>query len=110
VKDMIPLELIEKKIYLVRGQKVMLDRDLAELYGVETRELNQAVRRNSDRFPDDFMFALDRDEIARISQIVISSAGRPRQQKGGTSQYRDHADLREAEGDDGIPQGSGENT
>jgi hypothetical protein len=75
VKDIIPLELIEKKIYLVRGQKVMLDRDLAELYGVETRALNQAVRRNSDRFPDDFMFALDRDEIARISQIVISSAG-----------------------------------
>jgi hypothetical protein len=76
VKDIIPLELIEKKIYLVHGQKVMLDRDLAELYGVETRALNQAVRRNSDRFPDDFMLALDRDEIARISQIVISSVGR----------------------------------
>lgn len=54
----------------------MLDRDLAELYGVETRVLNQAVRRNIDRFPDDFMFALDREEIERISQIVISSAGR----------------------------------
>lgn len=76
MKDIIPLELIEKKIYLVHGQKVMLDRDLAELYGVETRALNQAVRRNSDRFPDDFMLALDRDEIARISQIVISSVGR----------------------------------
>ena len=54
----------------------MLDRDLAELYGVETRALNQAVRRNIDRFPDDFMFPLERDEIERISQIVISSAGR----------------------------------
>ena len=53
--------------------EVMLDRDLAELYGVETRVLNQAVRRNLDRFPDDFMFALTRDEIMNLSQIVISS-------------------------------------
>jgi hypothetical protein len=76
LKELIPLEVIEKKIYLVRGQKVMLDRDLAELYGVETRALNQAVRRNIDRFPADFLFALDREEIERISQIMISSAGR----------------------------------
>ena len=52
---------------------MLLDRDLAELYGVETRALNQAFRRNIDRFPADFMFALDRDEILRISQIVTSS-------------------------------------
>ena len=51
----------------------MLDRDLAQLYGVETRVLNQAVRRNIDRFPADFMFSLTRDEIMRISQFVISS-------------------------------------
>ena len=51
----------------------MLDRDLAELYGVETRVLNQAVRRNIDRFPEDFMFTLTRDEIRNLSQIVISS-------------------------------------
>ncbi len=76
MKNIIPLELIEKRIYLVRGQKVMLDRDLAELYEVETRALNQAVRRNSDRFPEDFMFALDRKEIQNISQIVISSKGK----------------------------------
>jgi len=69
----IPAERIERRILLVRGQKVLLDRDLAELYGVETRALNQAVRRNIDRFPSDFMFALDRDEILRISQIVTSS-------------------------------------
>jgi hypothetical protein len=69
----IPIELIEKKIYLVHGQKVMIDRDLAELYGVETRALNQAVRRNIDRFPADFMFSLSREEIRNISQIVISS-------------------------------------
>jgi len=55
--ELIPLELIEKKIYLARGQGIMLDRDLAELDGVETPALDQAVRRNIDRFPDDFLFA-----------------------------------------------------
>jgi hypothetical protein len=69
----VPMERITSKIYLIRKQKVMLDRDLAELYGVETRVLNQAVTRNIERFPDDFMFKLTRDEIGRISQIVISS-------------------------------------
>jgi hypothetical protein len=69
----IPSERIDSRIYLVRGQKVLLDRDLAELYGVETRALNQAVRRNKERFPRDFLFTLTRDEIRRISQIVISS-------------------------------------
>jgi hypothetical protein len=71
--DVVPIEMIEKKIYLIRGQKVMLDRDLAALYGVETRALNQAVRRNGDRFPADFMFSLTREEIRNLSQIVISS-------------------------------------
>ncbi|MFI5347866.1 MAG: ORF6N domain-containing protein [Elusimicrobiota bacterium] len=61
------------RIYYVRGQRVMLDADLAEIYGVETRALNQAVRRNIERFPDDFRFELTRVEIARISQIVIPS-------------------------------------
>lgn len=70
---LVPVELIENKIYLIRGHKVMLDRDLAQLYGVETRTLNQAVRRNIDRFPQEFMFALNREEIMRISQIVMSS-------------------------------------
>ena len=70
----IPVERIEKAILLVRGQKVMLDRDLAALYGVETRALNQAVKRNRDRFPDDFMFELTRDEIRNISQSVICSS------------------------------------
>jgi hypothetical protein len=71
---LIPIERIERSILLIRGQKVMLDRDLARLYGVETRALNQAVRRNIDRFPTDFMFRLTREEIMRISQFVISSA------------------------------------
>jgi len=74
MKTLIPTEVIELKIMLIRGQKVMLDRDLAQLYGVETRVLNQAVRRNIDRFPDDFMFSLTREEITRISQFVISSS------------------------------------
>ncbi len=69
----IPVERIERAIYLIRGQKVMLDRDLAALYGVETRVLNQAVTRNLRRFPVDFMFELTREEIMRISQIVTSS-------------------------------------
>lgn len=71
--DLIPLEKIRQTILLVRGQKVMLDRDLAILYGVETRVLNQAVKRNRNRFPPDFMFELTRDEIRNISQFVISS-------------------------------------
>ncbi len=72
--ELIPIERIERSILLIRGQKVMLDRDLAQLYGVETRTLNQAVRRNIERFPKDFMFRLTREEIMRISQFVISSA------------------------------------
>lgn len=72
---MIPVERIKQSIVLIRGQKVMLDRDLANLYEVETRALNQAVRRNIKRFPEDFMFALTRDEIMRVSQIVTSSYG-----------------------------------
>ena len=64
-------EFIVRKIYFVRGQKVMLDRDLAEFYQVETKVLNQAVRRHLDRFPSDFMFSLTRSEIRNLSQFVI---------------------------------------
>ena len=60
---MIPDELVMNRIYLVRGQKVMLDRDLAELYGVETKRLNEAIRRNINRFPDDFMFEMTPEEL-----------------------------------------------
>ncbi|HMK27650.1 MAG TPA: ORF6N domain-containing protein [Chitinophagaceae bacterium] len=73
---MIPDELVMNKIYLIRGQKVMLDKDLAELYAVETRILNQAIRRNTDRFPEDFMFRLTAAEFEILrSQFVISSWG-----------------------------------
>ena len=62
-----PMERIADKIYVIRDTRVMLDRDLAKLYGVETRVLNQVVRRNIKRFPEDFMFVLTREEIMRIS-------------------------------------------
>ena len=69
-------ENIEQKIYLIRGQRVMLDSDLAEVYQVQTKVLNQAVKRNLHRFPDDFMFQLTEDEFAQLrnwSQFVTSS-------------------------------------
>jgi hypothetical protein len=72
-KSIVPVEGITKKILILRDEKVLLDRDLAELYGVETRVLNQAVGRNNGRFPDDFMFELSREEIRSISQNVTSS-------------------------------------
>ena len=72
----IPEEVIMSKIYLIRGQKVMLDSDLAELYGVETRRLNEQVKRNIDRFPEDFMFQLMEPEFENLkSQIATSSWG-----------------------------------
>lgn len=73
--DLISIEKIDKAIYLIRGEKVMLDRDLAHLYGVSTAALNQAVRRNLDRFPEDFMFQLTSVEVSELnrSQIVIGS-------------------------------------
>ena len=78
-KAIIPVERIERSIYLIRGQKVMLDRDLSELYGVETKALKQAVRRNAGRFPGDFAFVLDREEVATLrSQTVTSKTGDPR--------------------------------
>jgi hypothetical protein len=77
----VPMERIRQAIYLVRGQKVMLDRDLAVMYGVPTKALKQAVRRNISRFPSDFMFQLDIQEFATLrSQIVTSKSDR----RGGT--------------------------
>lgn len=61
--SIVPDERIETKIFLIRGRKVMVDRDLAELYGVETKMLNRSVRRNADRFPDDFMFQMNKQEM-----------------------------------------------
>lgn len=74
--NLIPLEKIESKIFIIRGQKIMLGQDIAKLYGVETRVLIQAVIRNKDRFPDDFMFKLNKQEFTDLkSQFVTSSWG-----------------------------------
>ncbi len=74
--DLIPQERIESQILLIRGQKVMLDRDLAKLYGVPTKVFNQAVKRNIKRFPKDFMFQLTKEEVENWrSQSVTSSWG-----------------------------------
>lgn len=73
--QLIPIERVESKIYLIRGQKVMLDFDLAELYGVPTKRLNEQVKRNPKRFPEDFKFSLTKEEILRMSQIATSSSG-----------------------------------
>ena len=68
------LSIIHERIHEIRGKKVILDKDLAELYGVETRVLKQAVRRNIQRFPEDFMFEINDDEIQKmVSQFVIPS-------------------------------------
>lgn len=76
MKVPVPIGRITNKIYLIRDTKVMLDRDLAELYSVETKVLKQAVRRNIKRFPNDFMFELTKDEFENLrSQIVTSSWG-----------------------------------
>ena len=75
-KHILSEETIANTIYYIRNQKVMLDRDLATLYGIETRVLKQAVRRNISRFPEDFMFELSKDEFQNLtSQIVTSSWG-----------------------------------
>ena len=77
VKTLGSYEAIADKILLIRGKKVMLDRDLAKMYGVETRVLNQAVKRNIERFPNDFMFQLSKEEFENWkSQSVISNADR----------------------------------
>ena len=73
----LPDEVLMNKIYIIRNQKVMLDRDLAELYGVETKRLKEAVKRNLGRFPEDFMFELTEIEFESLrSQIATSKIGR----------------------------------
>ena len=74
---LVPIESIVRKIVFLRGEKVLLDRNLAELYGVETGALNRAVKRNIDRFPEDFMFQVTADETERLRcQFGISKTGR----------------------------------
>jgi phage regulator Rha-like protein len=70
----IPDEIVISKIYVIRGQKVMIDRDLAELYGVETKRLKEAVRRNIDRFPTDFMFEMSGEEFVEWREVNITES------------------------------------
>ena len=87
-RAIIPHERIERAILLIRGEKVILDADLAGLYGVQTRVLVQAVKRNIGRFPPDFMFQLDKEEFNRLkSQTVISNGTLGR----GGRRYRPYA-------------------
>ena len=110
----VPADRVQQAIYLIRGQNVMLDRDLAALYGVPTKALKQAVRRNLERFPDDFMFVLDtvefriwrsqfvpqrRSERTSVSTDGFYRAGcgnaieRLEESSRGPGQYRDHAHI-----------------
>ncbi len=82
--SIVPVEVVERKIYLIRGQKVMLDKDLAVLYGVKPIRLREQVKRNIRRFPDDFMFQLNEKEIdSMVSQNAIPS----RKYLGGYKPY-----------------------
>ena len=73
-KSIIPVERVAAQMYVIRGQTVMFDADLAALYGVETRALVQAVKRNAGRFPEDFMFRLTRDVLPHFSQSVARAS------------------------------------
>jgi hypothetical protein len=87
MKSIVNREAIERKIYLIRGQKVMLDSDLAYLYGVETSNLNKAVKRNIDRFPPDFMFQITKDE----TESLIFQSGMPKTIGRGGRRYLPYA-------------------
>jgi ORF6N domain-containing protein len=86
-EGIIPLEVVQQKIFVLRGRRVMLDRDLADLFDVETRVLNQAVKRNSDRFPEDFMFQLSMEE-ARV--LYLSRSQSVTLKRGRNIKYRPH--------------------
>lgn len=79
----VPDEIVMNKIYLIRGLKVMLDEDLAELYGVETRRLNEQVKRNPDRFPTDFMFRLTEEELESLMSQFATSNELSNKTRGG---------------------------
>lgn len=85
-RQLIPIEAIERRIFLIRGQKVRLDADLARLYGVPTKAFNQAVKRNVDRFPEDFMFRLGWDEAQQVSRSQTVTLKR-----GQNPKYRPYA-------------------
>ena len=87
-------EAVARRILNIRGQKVMLDSDLAELYGVATKRLNEQVRRNSERFPEDFMFQLNAEESGALrSQIATLNAGRGQHRKYLPYAFTEHGEI-----------------
>lgn len=89
--SVVPVELIERKIYLIRGYKVMLDADLADLYQVPTKRLNEAVKRNLARFPADFMFQLSKEELENWrSQIATSNPAAKMGLRRGPYAFTEH--------------------
>jgi hypothetical protein len=87
MKELMPVEMIEKKILMIRGEKVMLDADLAEIYGVTTKRLNEQVKRNADRFPIDFAFQLTSEELESLK--VLSNELNRSQFATGSQKHRD---------------------
>ena len=92
MKALVPAEIIEKKILLIRGEKVMLDSDLAELYGVEVKHLKRQVRRNIDRFPEDFMIQLSKEEYDSLRSHFGAL------KRGGHSKYLPYAFTKQGVG------------
>ena len=92
--SIVPAELIENKIYFIRNKKVMLDSELAELYGVSTKRLNEQVRRNIERFPEDFMFVLAKEEADSLrSQIATLKKGRGQHSKYSPYAFTEHGAI-----------------
>ena len=87
------LQLIQEKIYEIRGQKIMFDFDLAELYEVETRVLNQAVKRNLDIFPKDFMFQLTKQEWTKMSSQIVMTYSKKRPKTSLPLAFTEHIEL-----------------
>ena len=96
MKELVPQERIERRIFVIRGQKVMLDRDLAGLYGILTKNLNKAVTRNIDRFPVDFMFRLKKSEFQNLKfHFGASSWGGSRKMPRAFTEQIGRASCRE---------------
>ena len=91
MKDLIPQEVIENKIYLIRGQKVMLSTHLAKLYGVKVKALIQAVKRNIERFPEDFMFQLTWEEVQSLRSQFVTLEKIATSRKGKHFKYEPYA-------------------
>lgn len=93
-KSLVPVKRIEQIILLIRGQKVILDSDLARLYGVSTKRLNEQVRRNKERFPEDFVFPLNNQEVACLrSQIATLKKGRGEHRKYRINAFTEHGAI-----------------